>query len=83
MMNDETCIVSSGNPFADVGLPNPEERFALTLIHKFLILPTSAGVQGTESPDGVSGCPRNTSFLFSRRLRRREKKEKVGRPHTP
>src|SRR6266705_996132 len=55
----------------------------LTLIHKFSILPTSAGVQGTLSPDGVSGCPRKTFFLFSCRLRRQEKKGKVGRPHTP
>ena len=55
----------------------------LTLIHKFSILPTSAGVQGTLSPDGVSGCPRKTFFLFSCRRRRQEKKGKVGRPHTP
>lgn len=27
-MNDERCIVSSDNPFADLGLPNPEERLA-------------------------------------------------------
>ncbi len=28
MMNNETCTVSSDNPFADLGLPNAEERFA-------------------------------------------------------
>src|SRR5689334_21545729 len=27
-MNDETCIIGSENPFADLGLPNPEERLA-------------------------------------------------------
>src|SRR5260370_4157370 len=54
----------------------------LTLIHKLSILPSSAGVQGRESHDGVSGCPRKPFFLFSCRLRRREKKGKVGRPHT-
>jgi predicted XRE-type DNA-binding protein len=27
-MNDETCIVGSDNPFADLGMPNPEERLA-------------------------------------------------------
>ena len=36
-MNDETCIVSSGNPFADVGLPNPEERFARAQLLYYIV----------------------------------------------
>ncbi len=56
----------------------------LTLLHTCSISPTSAGVQGTASPDGVSGCPQKTFVLFSRRLRRREKKGKSGEtPHPP
>lgn len=36
-MNDERCIVSSDNPFADVGLPNPEERLARAQLLYYIV----------------------------------------------
>lgn len=36
-MNDETCIVSSDNPFADLGLPNPEERMARAQLLSYIV----------------------------------------------